>query len=117
MNHAEILENYKKAKSKGAEFLPIDFGNGLPFKVDEVISVAPNPKSVGAINRATLDVKPGGRVYIAALIGEDTAENLARRLNITHNIEVFPQLGVSRYPSWFLSNRKAKILDFIVPGR
>jgi RHS repeat-associated protein len=111
----EAARGYKAALEAGAEIHFLNFGQGLPFTVDEIISIAPNPSSVWDVAKASSAVKPGGRIYIAAGVGESTGGNLVRVLSEIHGIEPTLRRGISRYPSKWLPLGIAEIIDFVVP--
>jgi len=111
----EAARGYKAALEAGAEIHFLDFGRGLPFTVDEIISIAPNPSSAWDVAKASSAVKPGGRIYVAACVGESTGGNLVRALSEIHGVQPTLRRGVSRYPSKWFPLGVAEIIDFVVP--
>jgi hypothetical protein len=114
------LGNVSAAETLGAEARLYDFSNGLPpdVRADEIIAIAPSPFNKEAYVRASLNVNPGARIYMA-VVEEHIAQDLARRLSEVHNTQVDFRLGQSRYPSLDFTGREitygpAYIIDFSV---
>jgi hypothetical protein len=110
----EIARGYQAALEAGAEVHFLDFGQGIPFEADEIISIAPNPFSASGVVRATASgIAPGGRIYVAAVPGEATARWLSQGFYQTFGVRVDPVSGVTRYPSSMLPGGTALIFDFV----
>ncbi len=114
----EIVRGYEAALEAGAEIHFLDFGRGLPFRADEIISIAPNPSSAHDVVRAiSSSVRPQGRIYVACVASESTADIIARGLSSALGMSVTPRtipIRQVRYPSSYFGEF-VRIIDIITP--
>jgi hypothetical protein len=111
-----VASGVRNAQAAGVEVQFSDFGKGLSFKADKIISIAPNPSSAPDVVRAIeSSAVSGSRVYVAGVPGEPTARMIAQGLSEVYGIEVRPVAGMCLYPSSSLPGGSAEIVQFVVP--